>query len=281
MEKVVAMAERHYVHVGGEEGRDRLRVLARIFAPATAALLDRIEIVAGMRCLDVGCGGGDVSVELARRVGPGGVVTGIDFDGEALKIARTEALQAGLDNLTYRQLDLFDLVLDGPVDVVYTRFVLTHLQDPVTALRRLAELLRPGGTIVVEDADASANFCHPPERAFDLYSRLYRETMRARGTDPDIGPKLPQMLRDAGFGKVALNLYQPMEFVGGDIKLLVALTLDSLAQPALEAGLTNSDEIYAASRRLHELVEDSDTLMSMPRIFQAWAQLPKAVSDRN
>ena len=171
------MTERHYVHVGGEEGRDRLRVLARIFAPATAALLDRIEIVAGMRCLDIGCGGGDVSVELARRVGPRGAVIAIDFDGEALEIARREAVQAGLDNLTYRHIDLFALVLDEPVDVVFTRFVLTHLRDSATALRRMAGLLRPGGSIVVEDADASANFCYPAETAFDLYSRLYRENV--------------------------------------------------------------------------------------------------------
>jgi SAM-dependent methyltransferase len=265
--------ERHDVHVGGEEGRDRLRVLARIFVGATAGLLDRVGIHPGMRCLDVGCGGGDVSVELARRVGPGGAVTAIDFDGKTLEIARREALQAGLDNLTYRHLDLFALVLDEPVDVVYSRFVLTHLRDPATALRRMAGLLRSGGRIVVEDADASANFCYPPEVAFDLYSRLYRETMRGRGTDPDIGPKLPQLLRKSGFGDIGLNVYQPAEFVGGDIKLLVALTLDSVAQPALEAGLTNSDEINAASKRLHELVKDDDTVMSLPRIVQAWGRL--------
>jgi SAM-dependent methyltransferase len=270
---VGAMTERHYVHVGGEEGRDRLRVLARIFAPATAALLDRIEIVSGMRCLDIGCGGGDVSVELARRVGPRGAVTAIDFDGEALEIARREAVQAGLDNLTYQHIDLFALVLDEPVDVVFTRFVLTHLRDSAAALQRMAGLLRPGGRIVVEDADASANFCYPPETAFDLYSRLYRETMWGRGTDPDIGPKLPQLLRNAGFGDIGLNVYQPAEFVGGDIKLLVALTLDSVAQPALETGLTNSDEINAASKRLHELVKDDNTVMSMPRIVQAWGRL--------
>ena len=267
------MAERHYVHVGGEEGRDRLRVLARIFAPATAALFDRIEIGAGMRCLDIGCGGGDVSVELARRVGPGGAVTAIDFDGEVLAIARREAVQAGLENLTYRHLDLFALVIDEPVDVVFTRFVLTHLKDPTTALRKMAGLLRPGGRIVVEDADASANFCYPPETAFDLYSRLYRETMRGRGTDPDIGQKLPLLLRNAGFGDMGLNVYQPAEFMGSDIKLLVALTLDSVAQPALEAGLTNSGEINAASKRLHELVRDDNTVMSMPRIVQAWGRL--------
>jgi hypothetical protein len=85
--------------------------------------------------------------------------------------------------------------------------------------------------------------------------------------------KLPQLLRKAGFGDIGLNVYQPAEFVGGDIKLLVALTLDSVAQPALEAGLTNSDEINAASKRLHELVKDDDTVMSLPRIVQAWGRL--------
>jgi SAM-dependent methyltransferase len=256
-----------------EEGRDRLRVLSRIFAPPTTALLDRIEIVPGMRCVDIGCGGGDVSVELARRVGPGGAVTAIGFDAEALAIARREAVQAGFQNLSYRHLDLFALILDEPVDVVFTRFVLTHLQDPAAALRKMAGLLRPGGRIVVEDADASANFCYPPESAFDLYCELYRETMRARGSDPDIGPKLPHLLRNAGFGDIGLNVCQPAEFIGGDVKLLVALTLDSVAQPALEAGLTISDKVNAASKRLHELVKDDHTVMSMPRIVQAWGRL--------
>ena len=60
-----------------------------------------------------------------------------------------EAVEPALDNLTYRHLDLFALVLDDPIDVVFMRFVLTHL--PANALRRMAGLLRPGGMIVVED----------------------------------------------------------------------------------------------------------------------------------
>ena len=86
----------------------------------------------------------------------------------------------------------------------------------------------------------------------------------------------PGVARRVSFRRLAerVRVYQPAEFVGGDIKLLVALTLDSIAQPALEAGLTNSDEIHTASRRLHELVKDGDTVMSMPRIVQAWGRLP-------
>jgi len=166
------VGDRHYVHVSGREGRERLRILGRIFAPATAALFDRLGVGAGLRCLDIGCGGGDVSVELARRVGLQGSVTGIDFDSEKLQIADNEAIEAGLENLTYLQADLFEVDLDVAFDVVYARFVLTHLKDPLAALSRMAALLRPGGMVIVEDADASANFCYPQNVAFNAYSRL-------------------------------------------------------------------------------------------------------------
>jgi ubiquinone/menaquinone biosynthesis C-methylase UbiE len=266
------MAQRHYVHVGGQEGRERLRVLGRIFAPATAALLDRLGVGEGMRCLDVGCGGGDVSVELARRVGNDGEVTAIDFDAGKLEIARQEAAELGLANLIYIHTDLFDLTLDQPVDVVYARFVLAHLKDPVAALRRMAEVTKLGGLLIVEDADASANFCHPPNEAYDLYSRLYREAMRARGTDPDIGPRLPHLLKAAGFADIGLGIHQPAELMAGDVKLLVALTLDSVAEPAVEAGLATAEEVRAASEQLHNLAKGDDVVMGLPRIVQAWGK---------
>ena len=187
-----------------------------------------------------------VSVELARRVGPGGAVTAIDFDGEALEIARTEALQTGLDNLTYPTTLISSILFfDRPVDVVYTRFVLTHLQDPVTALRRMAGTARPGGTIVVEDADASANFCHPPETAFDLYSRLYRETMLARGTDPDIGPKLPQLLRDTGFRRCRTDCLPTRGNRGRRYQTSCRPYAGQCCPTRVGGRPANSDEIYA------------------------------------
>lgn len=65
---------------GGREGYERLLVLARERWPDTAALFERVGLTPGMRCIDLGCGGGEVTLEMARLVGPGGSVTGIDLD---------------------------------------------------------------------------------------------------------------------------------------------------------------------------------------------------------
>ena len=77
-----------YIIRGGIEGRERLRVLARAMQPTTSALLDRVGVTPGMACLDVGCGGGDVTLELARRVIPGGSAVGADLDETKLSLAR-------------------------------------------------------------------------------------------------------------------------------------------------------------------------------------------------
>ena len=69
-----------YAIRGGIAGRERLRILARTLYAGTGALFDRLGVGAGLRCLDAGCGGGDVTLELARRVGPRGRVIGVDLD---------------------------------------------------------------------------------------------------------------------------------------------------------------------------------------------------------
>jgi len=88
------MATPSYVIRGGLEGRERLRVLARVKWPTTRALFDRVGIAPDARCLDLGCGGGDVSVALAGLV-PAGEVVGIDFDATKVELATTEAAAAG------------------------------------------------------------------------------------------------------------------------------------------------------------------------------------------
>src|SRR5215218_3216591 len=94
-----------YVIRGGVAGRERLRILARTLHVSTSALFDRLGIGAGLRCLDVGCGGGDVTLELARRVGPRGRVVGVDIDEAKLDLARQEAAAQGIANVDFRTLD--------------------------------------------------------------------------------------------------------------------------------------------------------------------------------
>jgi 2-polyprenyl-3-methyl-5-hydroxy-6-metoxy-1,4-benzoquinol methylase len=84
-----------YVLRGGRQGYDRLAVLARDRWPDTRALLEQAGISPGMRCADIGCGGGAVSLEMARLVAPGGTVTGIDMDEVTISMARRDAADRG------------------------------------------------------------------------------------------------------------------------------------------------------------------------------------------
>jgi 2-polyprenyl-3-methyl-5-hydroxy-6-metoxy-1,4-benzoquinol methylase len=71
--------------------RERMDLLASVFEPSTLALLDVIGVAPGARCIDFGCGGGHVALELARRVGDGGHVVGVDLDTELLEVARARS----------------------------------------------------------------------------------------------------------------------------------------------------------------------------------------------
>ena len=142
-----------YLIRGGIEGRERLRILSRVMWPTTLAFLKSIPLADDARCLDVGCGGGDVTVALSQMV-PNGYVTGIDFDASKIAICQDEAKALGLKNVDFRTDDVTaSPQSDELFDFIYVRFVLTHLRQPDLALNRLHDQLRPGGILAVEDID--------------------------------------------------------------------------------------------------------------------------------
>lgn len=265
------MTEEHYVIATGQRGRDRLKVLSRVFAETTTRLLDRVGVREGMTYLDAGCGGGDVTSDLARRVGPGGRVVGVDSDAIAVDIARQEAAAEHRDNVDFRVCDVFDLADVGVFDGAYVRFVLSHLPDPGRALARICRALRPSGVLVVEDVEFSAHFCFPDCPAFTDYIRLYSEAARAKGDDPDIGPRLPSLLRDAGLGDIDMRVVQPAG-VRGEVKLLSAITMEMIGEAVVSAGLASVEEVARIVKALDIAARDDRMLLSTPRIVQAWGR---------
>ncbi len=267
------MSDGSYVLARGHEGRERLRLLARILSASTARLLDELGVGPGLACLDVGCGGGDVSSELARRVGPGGRVLGLDLDAAVLETARREAADQGPANLSFETRDVFELEEEAQFDLVYARFLLSHLAAPEAALDRMLRALRPGGRIALEDIDFSGHFSSPECPAFRDYVRLYSEAVRARGGDPDIGPRLPLLLQAAGLSEVDLAVSQPAG-TRGEAKLINPITLESIGPQVIASGLATAEEVARLTAALYEEARDERTVLSMPRIVQAWARKP-------
>jgi SAM-dependent methyltransferase len=262
-----------YVIRGGIEGRDRLRVLSRTIRPGTSAFLDRLGIEDGLSALDVGCGGGDITVELARRVGPTGSAVGVDIDESILELARQEARDAGVGNIQFRTMDIRADDLGAEFDVIYARFLLTHLSDPDTGLAALWRHLRPGGVLAVEDIDFSGAFTWPESEVFGRYYDLYASVVRRRGGDPDIGRRLPLLLADRGFADVRMHVVQPMG-TQGDVKRIDPITMENIADAVVRDGLASREETDALVGELHAFAADPGTLVAMPRIVQVWGRRP-------
>ena len=256
-----------YAIRGGLAGRERLRVLARVMQPTTSAFLDRLGLTDGMRCLDVGCGGGDVARDIAARVAPRGMCMGADLDPTKIDLAREEARGMGVSNVDFQCLNACDASTLPAFDLVYARFLLTHLKDPEGTLRGLVQRLTHGGIIAIEDIDCSAQFVHPPSPAFDRYRDLYSEVVRRRGGDPNIGPRLAGMFSDVGLRDITVSVVQPMGLTG-DAKLMNPITMENIADAAIAEGLTTRDEVDQVVADLHAYAADPRTLAGVPRVFQ-------------
>jgi SAM-dependent methyltransferase len=226
--------------------------------------------MAGDCCIDVGCGGGNVTRELAKLVGPSGSALGIDLDAEVIALARRDADVEGLENVRFGVGDAAGIP-GGPRDVAYARFLLSHVGDPRAVLSAMVASLAPGGLVIVEDTDFPGSLCYPDSAAYCRFCELYRATVRRRGGNPDIGPALPALLRTAGIDEVSLNVSQPAGLTG-DVKRLTPLTLERIRQSVIDEGLASAAELEHLDADLRDYAEDPTTVMSAARVIQVWGR---------
>jgi SAM-dependent methyltransferase len=241
--------------------------------PTTAPLLRKARIRRGMSCLDMGCGGGHVTLALGRRVGPGGRVVGVDLDAVNIESARRQAARRKLRHVAFQQANLYEWAEERAYDRIYARFLLTHLPDREAAVRVLARALRPGGILIVEDTDFIGSFSYPYCGAFARYVDLYREVVRRRGGDPEVGPKLRALLVQAGLEPVDVALVQPCHY-DQEGKALHLSTLLNIAEAVVAENLADIAELDGAVAELAAFTDDPTTLLTLPRVFQACGRRP-------
>ena len=157
-----------------------------VYRRPLATALDRLGLREGWVCVDVGAGGGDVTVALARVVGRDGRVYAVDSDParrDQVAAAAAEAAQAQVVTLTQTA---EELLLPEAVDLAYCRFVLLHVAEPGTVLARMAGAVRPGGWVVAQEPVTTAG----------RIDGMAMSMPDAR--DPDVGARLPALVRRAG-----------------------------------------------------------------------------------
>ena len=168
---------------------------------SAAYLLPLLE--PGMRLLDVGCGPGTITMDLAEHLGPTGRVTALERTDAALGLAREEAARRGTSTVDFAVGDVTALDLpDGSFDVVHAHQVLQHVDDPVRALREMRRVCRPGGVVAARDSDYDAFVWHPGVPQLDRWLELYVAVARSNHAEPDAGRRLLSWAQAAGFEDV-------------------------------------------------------------------------------
>jgi len=180
----------------------RLALQSRIYEAVTRRLLSRAGIGAGRHVVDLGCGGGDVSLLAAEAVGPTGSVLGVDRSADAVAAARARAREAGQAHVRFVVAELDAWAPETQVDAVIGRFVLMHQRDPVSLLARARAWVRPGGVLAFVESDNA--WCQPGRHSrphSPTYHRIvqaWQRVLGAAGAHLDMGSRLAECFVAAG-----------------------------------------------------------------------------------
>ena len=223
------------------EAAQRFAALSALFDPGTLRQLDACGMAAGWRCWEVGSGGSALVRVIAARVGGAGHVLATDIDASWTR-------EAGASNVEVRQ---HDVALDAPpgegFDLVHARLVLVHVPERERAFRHMVSALKPGGWLVIEDADPALQplSCidpYGPEQ--ELANRIrqgFRTLLSGRGADLSFGRKLPRMFRDHGMTEIAAEAYFPI--ARPECAPLEIATIAMIRGDLLDHGIVTGEEI--------------------------------------
>jgi ubiquinone/menaquinone biosynthesis C-methylase UbiE len=157
------------------------------------------ELRSGRRLLDVGCGPGTLTLDLARHVAPGDVV-GVDIAADVLEEASGAGDRAKAANVRFEVGDVYGLTYqDESFDIVHAHQLLQHLSDPVRALVEMRRVLRDTGALAVRDGDYGAFVWSPPDPHLDRWLELYHEVTARNRAQADAGRHLLAWVTAAGF----------------------------------------------------------------------------------
>ncbi|MFF2849305.1 methyltransferase [Streptomyces sp. NPDC058001] len=251
---------------GQAEAGRRFDAFASLFDPTTFRHIEALGIGLGWRCWEVGAGGTSVVSWMAKKVGPTGQVLATDIDTSWATSAARQPVQ----------ILRHDVGADEPpgedFDLVHARLVLVHVPDRERALRSMVSALRPGGRLLVEDADPMLQPLACPDEhgpAQELANRLrrgFRELLAERGADLSYARGLPRLLREAGLHRVAADGYFPLSSAA--CSALETATIRQIRERLVAARLATDEDI---DRHLAHVAAGAMDLATAP-LVSAWGR---------
>jgi len=256
--------------------QERLIRQAALFAPITERFFREAGIGPGQRVLDLGSGLGDVAMLVARLVGPTGEVVGIEREASSIGRAKARAAAAGLRNVSFRQTDVHQILSHELFDAAVGRFILMFLPDPVSVLRSVSQLVRPGGVVAFQEPSWIPFLALG--RRLPLWSKVLiaiHETFLRSAVNPEMGLALYAAFQEVGLPAPAMHMEIAL---GSDANCTqqpadVLRSVHPLARQN-NVSLEEVGDLETLADRLHAEVAGSNTVVNYIPIVSAWSRKP-------
>ena len=258
-----------------EAEQDRLQRQALELADDSAWLFDRVGVSSGQSVVEVGCGPRGCLDLLAARVGPTGVVIGVEPSDEAVSRAREYVAAQGLNNVDVRVGDGRDTGLDRDAfDVVTTRLVLVNVPRPDELVAEAVAIARPGGVVAYHEVTWPLHILDPPLDAWDRLSEIFHAYADRHSVDFYIGRRVARLLREHGLLDVEANAISRIYPIGHARRMLAVDFIANLRDRFIDEGLVEVDELDALTAALLQHLEDTNTMVISNLFIQAWGHNP-------
>jgi ubiquinone/menaquinone biosynthesis C-methylase UbiE len=256
--------------------RERLMRQAALIAPYTERLFREAGIGMGHRVLDLGSGMGDVSMLVAGLVGVSGEVVGIERDAASIERAQARVARAGFRNVTFLKTDVNEIVIDQRFDAVVGRFVLMFLPDPVSVLRSVSRLVRPGGVLAFQEPSWIPMLALGDR--LPLWSCVLRsihETILRSGANPEMGLALYSIFQEIGLPAPKMHLEIPLGSDAGFVRIISDLvcSLQPLAM-VHNVSLEELGDLNTLRDRICAEIAAANTMVNVVPLLGAWSRKP-------
>ena len=256
--------------------QERLMRQAALIAPYTERLFREAGIGVDYRVLDLGSGMGDVSMLVAGLVGASGEVVGIERDAASIERAQARVAAAGCRNVSFLNADVNNIVTDRPFDAVVGRFILMFLPDPVSVLRSVSRLVRPGGVLAFQEPSWIPLLALGDR--LPLWSCVLRsihETILRSGANPEMGLALYSIFQEIGLPAPKMHLEIPLGCDTGFVRIISDLVC-SLRPLAHQHGVSFEElgDFNTLPERICAEIAAANTVVSVVPLLGAWSRKP-------
>lgn len=270
-----------------EKNLERQRLLNKCLSPATDGLLDALQLPPRTRCLDLGCGIGETTRHLARRLGVSSEIVGLDLDPELIAVAKDTPLGVGAA-ISFQVGDAAQMQYgDESFDFVYARYFLPHFSEPEKLLAGMFRVCRLGGIVAVQEPDLSFHHCHPRswayERMADVCDKLFPNAFAGRGLAALFGQTgypaahifIDSVIEVGGItsGSVFAGTKKLVEaYEGTELRRTYRLSMEAVGPALISGGHMGEEDVQAMCDEFERVEQDKDILCMGNPVVTAWAE---------